>query len=108
VCEKWTLTDRANNSLLSAENSLFVETFSLLIFLGNFAKNHCSTAVYRYEIGSQCPKIAKFPVKFAVSREIARRRARSALRRQPGSLVFREFSFLDEKGPPNAGFSHCQ
>jgi len=25
---------------------------------------------------------------------------------QPGILVFGEFSFLDEKGPPNAGFSH--
>jgi hypothetical protein len=31
---------------------------------------------------------------------------RSALRRQPGSPVFREFPSLDEKGPLNAGFSH--
>jgi hypothetical protein len=27
---------------------------------------------------------------------------------QPGILVFGEFSFLGEKGPPNAGFSHCR
>jgi hypothetical protein len=29
----------------------------------------------------------------------------SILEGQPGILVFGEFSFLDEKGPPNAGFS---
>jgi hypothetical protein len=27
---------------------------------------------------------------------------------QPRIPIFREFSFLDEKGPPNAGFSHRQ
>jgi hypothetical protein len=27
---------------------------------------------------------------------------------QPRIPVFREFSFLDEKGPPNVGFSHRQ
>jgi hypothetical protein len=52
------------------------------------------------------PKIANFPVKFPVSREFPRRRVRSALRRQPGSLRFREFPSLDEKGPPSGGFSH--
>jgi hypothetical protein len=26
---------------------------------------------------------------------------------QPAIPVFREFPFLDEKGPPNAGFSYC-
>jgi hypothetical protein len=31
---------------------------------------------------------------------------RSALRRQPAIPRFREFPSLDEKGPPNAGFSH--
>jgi len=31
---------------------------------------------------------------------------RSALRRQPAIPVFREFPFLDEKGPPNAGSSY--
>jgi len=39
----------------------------------------------RYEIGSWSPEIAKFPVKFPVSREFAWRPVRSALRRQPDS-----------------------
>jgi hypothetical protein len=30
------------------------------------------------------------------------------LLRQPGILAFGEFSFLEEKGPPNAGFSRRQ
>jgi hypothetical protein len=54
------------------------------------------------------PEIAEFPVKFPVSREFAWRQARSTLRRQPGIPHFREFPSLDEKGPPNAGFSHRQ
>jgi hypothetical protein len=33
---------------------------------------------------------------------------RRALRRQPRIPVFREYSFLNEKGPQNAGFSHRQ
>src|SRR3954470_19637602 len=60
-------------------------------------------AVSCVEPGAQGPRIAKFPVKFPVSREFAWRRVRSALRRQPPILVFGEFSFLDEKGPPSAG-----
>jgi hypothetical protein len=53
--------------------------------LGNYAISRCNTAISCYEIGSQSPKNAKFPVKFPVSREFAWRRVRSALRRQPGS-----------------------
>src|SRR3984893_15499778 len=74
------------NSLIPAKNSLFFEIFSLLICVGNCAKSDCGAAVSCYEIGLGAPKIAKFPVKFPVSREFAWRRVRSALRRQPGSL----------------------
>jgi hypothetical protein len=49
------------------------------------AKNDCSTAVYCGKIGLGSPEIAKFPVKFPVSRELAWRRVRSALPRQPTS-----------------------
>ena len=41
-------------------------------------------AVSRSGIGAGSPEIAKFPVKFPVSREFAWRRVRSSLRRQPG------------------------
>jgi hypothetical protein len=75
------------NSLIPAKNSLFFETFSLLICVGNCAKSDCGAAVSCYEIGLGSPKIAKFPVKFPVSREFAWRRARSALRRQPTSAA---------------------
>lgn len=37
-----------------------------------------------------------------------RKDQKSALRRQPASLVFGEFLSFDKKGPPNAGFSHRQ
>jgi hypothetical protein len=73
------------NSLIPAKNSLFFEIFSLLICVGNCAKSDCGAAVSCYEIGLGSPEIAKFPVKFPVSREFAWRRVRSALRRQPGS-----------------------
>jgi len=68
-----------------AQNSLFFEIFSLIICLGNCARNRCSTAVSCVEPGAQGPRIAKFPVKFPVSREFAWRRVRSALRRQPAT-----------------------
>src|ERR1019366_4208650 len=55
------------NSLLLAKNSLFLEIFSLLIFIGNCVRSHCSTAVCCWEIGSQSPRIIEFPVKFPVS-----------------------------------------
>jgi hypothetical protein len=73
------------NSLIPTRSSLFIEIFSLLICVGNCPGSGCSTAVSRYEIRSPSSKMRKFPVKFPVSREFARRRARSALRRQPGS-----------------------
>src|ERR1035437_8394827 len=55
------------NSLLPTKNSLFLEVFSLLIFIGNCVRSHCSTAVCCWEIGSQSPRIIEFPVKFPVS-----------------------------------------
>jgi hypothetical protein len=83
VCEKWGL----RNSLIPFKNSLFLKIFSLLICVGNFTRSRCGAAVSCYEIGPGSLEIAKFPVKFPVSREFARRRVRSALRRQGGSLV---------------------
>jgi hypothetical protein len=59
------------NSLLPDKYSLFFKIFSLLICVGNYAKTACSAAVSRSEIGSQSPKIAKFPVNFPVSREFS-------------------------------------
>jgi hypothetical protein len=57
--------------------------FSLLVCVGNFAKSRCSAAISLSGFGVLRLKIAKFPVKFPVSKELARRRVRSALRRQP-------------------------
>jgi hypothetical protein len=73
------------NSLIPAKNSLFFEIFSLLICVGNCAKSDCSAAVSCCKIGLGSPDISKFPVKFPVSREFARRQVRSTLRRQPSS-----------------------
>jgi hypothetical protein len=76
----------------SLKKSLFLEIFSLLIFIGNCVRSHCSTAASCFEIVSQSPKNAKFPVKFPVSREFTRRQVRSALRRQPASPATGDFS----------------
>ncbi len=76
-----------SNSLISLKNSLFFEIFSLIICLGNCARSRCSTVVYCVELGSQGPRIAKFPVKFPVSGEFTWRQVRSALRRRGGSPV---------------------
>src|ERR1700733_1937443 len=73
------------NSLIPAKNSLFLEIFSLLICVGNWAKSDCSAAVSCYKIGLESPEIAKLPVKFPDNREFAWRPVRSALRRQPGT-----------------------
>jgi hypothetical protein len=72
------------NSLLLGKNSLILLNISLLIELGNCSKSCCGTAVSWSASTSKCLKFAKFPVKFPDSREIARRQARSTLRRQPG------------------------
>src|SRR6202023_3379602 len=88
-----------NNSLIPAKRSLITEIFSLLICVGNCARSDCGAAVSCYEIGLGSPEIAKFPVKFPVSREFAWRRVRSALRRQPGSSAARDCSL---KNPINA------
>jgi hypothetical protein len=39
------------NSLFPAKYSLFLEIFSLLICVGNYAKTACTAAVYRSEVG---------------------------------------------------------
>jgi hypothetical protein len=82
----------------------FAHVKRLLICVGNCAKSDCGAAVSCYEIGLGSPEIAKFPVKFPDSREFAWRRVRSALGRQPGILVLREFSSSDEKGLPTGAF----
>jgi hypothetical protein len=66
-------------------------------------RSRCSTVVSCYEISLRSRKNAKFPVKFPVSREFTWRTARSALRRQPGSPRFREFSSLAAERPANSG-----
>jgi hypothetical protein len=43
-----------------------------------FTKRHCSAAISCSKFGSDGPEVAKFPVKFPVSREFAWRRVRSA------------------------------
>jgi hypothetical protein len=91
------------HSLLPAKNSLFPEIFSLLICVGNCAKSDCGAAVSCYEIGLGSPEIAKFPVKFPVSREFAWRRLRSALRRQPGRPAGRVFAQIYRETPAIGG-----
>jgi hypothetical protein len=61
---------RELNSLIPAKNSLLLEIFSLLIFVGNLPGNRCGTGAFRTDIASKSPEIAKFPVKFPVSREL--------------------------------------
>jgi hypothetical protein len=46
-------------------------------------RSACGTGISIEDFGGKRPEIAKFPVKFPVSREFAWRRVRSALRRQP-------------------------
>jgi hypothetical protein len=58
------------NSLIPAKNSLFLEIFSLLVCVGNYARSDCGAAVSCNEIGLGSPEIAKFPVLFPVSREL--------------------------------------
>jgi hypothetical protein len=91
VCKKWTLTmwrnGRLNNSLMPRRNSLLIEIFSLLIWVGNFAGSGCGTTASCFGIRPMSLKIAKFPVKFPDSREFAWRPVRSTLRRQPTSLA---------------------
>ena len=81
---------RTINSLILKMSSLFPEIFSLLICVGKFTKSRCSAAVSLPSLGSQSLKIAKFPVKFPVSREFGWRQARSALRGQPSSPALNE------------------
>jgi hypothetical protein len=51
------------------------------------SESHCGTVTSGSNRASRGGKIAKFPVKFPVGREFARRRVRSALRRQGETLV---------------------
>ena len=77
-----------NNSLMPAKISLLIEFFSLLIYIGNFAKNRCGAVLSCLEVVVKSLENAKFPVKFPANREISQRRLRSALRRQPGDPIF--------------------
>jgi hypothetical protein len=92
-----------SNSLLPLTNSLLFEIFSLLICIGNCAKSRCGTAVSCSNIVSGSPGIAKFPVKFPVSREFAWRRVRLALRRQPSSPRLGEMPPIVAERPANSG-----
>jgi hypothetical protein len=84
-CDRLQRGFAAQDSLMPPILSLLCEIISLLILIGNSKKIRCGAAVSRDKTGSQGSKMANFPVKFPVSREFARRRVRSALRRQPGS-----------------------
>ena len=76
--------------------------------LRELRKKSCSAAVSSHEIGSGSLKIAKFPVKFPVSREFAWRRVRSPLRRQPGILAFGPASQETREWAGNPGFSRIR
>jgi hypothetical protein len=54
----------------TCKNSLFLEIFSLLVCVGNYARTDCGAAVSCNKIGLGSPEIAKFAVLFPVSREL--------------------------------------
>ena len=56
-------------TLIFSFRSLIFAEFSLLIFLGNFARSHCGTPAFGQETSSKRAKIEKFPVNYPVSRE---------------------------------------
>ena len=94
-----------SNSLIPSKNSLFFEIFSLIIRLGNCARNRCSTAVSCIKLGSEGARIAKFPVKFPVSWESGWRRvAISTASPASQSLNRRLLGDKFEKCPPVAAF----
>jgi hypothetical protein len=53
-----------SHSLFLPRSSLFFEIVSLLICLGNYAKNRSGIAASCHKIGLRNPEIALFPVKF--------------------------------------------
>jgi hypothetical protein len=72
--------------------------------LGDNWGSRCKGAVaFCYNMGPGSLKIAKFPVKFPDGREFARRRARSALRRQPAIAVLRAVVSGACRRPTNRG-----
>jgi hypothetical protein len=81
---------RLLKSLLRPENSQFFKLFSLLNCVGKDSKSGCCAGLFGTAIVSRSPEIAKFPVKFPVSREFARRLVRIPLRRQPTSPALKE------------------
>jgi hypothetical protein len=81
-----------SNSLLLPDNSLFFELLSLLVYVGNYAKSRCGSAVRVLKLPLGGLRIVNFPVKFPVTREFLRRPVRSALRRQPGSPATGDFT----------------
>jgi hypothetical protein len=62
---------RTSNSLILKKNSLFPEIFSLLSCVGNCREKSLQRSHFSVRWGSRSLKIAKFPVKFPVSRELA-------------------------------------
>ena len=81
-----TISTHSGSQMLEM-SSLLAEILSLLICVGSFVKSRCSAATFLGGSVPESPQIAKFPVKFRVSREFARRPMRSALRRQPARVV---------------------
>jgi hypothetical protein len=57
-------------SLFPPEISLLPKIISLLIFAGNLPGNRCGTGAFHPDIATKSLGIAKFPVKFPVSREL--------------------------------------
>ena len=83
--------------------SLFAVKISLLLILGNLRRNDDEPLGICSGNGLTLPKFAKFPVKFPVSRECGRRLVRSALARQPTSLVSRFLVEQCVRKPANTG-----
>ena len=78
--------------------------FSLLIRLGNFLRSGCSTSVSFSAMGSQRRKIANFPVKFPVSRDLRGDGCdQHCVASQPVRRA-EKISLITHKGPPSAAF----
>ena len=80
---------RGRNSLMFTKNSQILKIFSLIICIGNCRK-WLPRSGFLLLNRLHAAKIAKFPVKFPDTRELAWRPVRSALRRQPGSHSARD------------------
>jgi hypothetical protein len=68
-------------SLIDRPESLFSRIFSLIDFVGNFARNRCSTGISCLPAACLGAVLREFPEKFPVCREFGWRQVRSVLRR---------------------------